>query len=113
MNHYIGKLFYLDPGAGGTGCHCRKDWPVYYWPATGECFEQESPGPCGQGRYFAYNATLRETECACFKNFAPMPVSAEGGEDEGNTECVELLTRAHCPDGQIIILGQDGKVRRF
>ncbi len=35
-----GKLFYLDPDAGGTGCHCRPDWSVYYWGETGECFEQ-------------------------------------------------------------------------
>ena len=62
-----GKLFYLDPDQGGSGCHCRQDWEAYYWAPLDQCFEQESPGPCREGQYFAYNATSRQTECSCFK----------------------------------------------
>jgi len=88
-----GKLFYLDPSAGGTGCHCRRDWRAHYWPATGGCYEQESPGPCAPGRYFAYDARARKAVCACFRSHAPRP-------DVG--DCVELGSKAHCPDGQVV-----------
>ncbi len=108
--HPEGKLFYLDPDAGGTGCHCRRDWSVYHWAPTDECFEQESPGPCATGRYFAYNASAGRTECACFKNFVPLRKEEEEEQGEGDeTACVELHTRAHCPKGQLIVSGEDGR----
>lgn len=94
-----GKLFYLDTDAGGTGCHCKPEWQVYYYNNTGECYEQESPGPCPVGQYFAYNTTSRTTECSCFKNFVYHP-------SEGT--CVELNTRGQCPEGQIVTTGEDG-----
>ena len=37
-----GKLFYLDSAAGGSGCHCRRDWAAYYWEPLDQCFEQAS-----------------------------------------------------------------------
>ena len=67
--NFPGKLFYLDNDEGGTGCYCKPEWNVYYWNQTQECFEQESPGPCPAGQYFAYNSTSRSTECNCFKNY--------------------------------------------
>ena len=70
---FTGKLFYLDTDIGGTGCYCKPEWNVYYWKETNECFEQESPGPCPTGQYFAYNSTSRSTECNCFKNFVYDP----------------------------------------
>ena len=57
--NFSGKLFYLDTDEGGTGCYCKQEWNVYYWNQTQECFEQESPGPCPSGQYFAYNSTSR------------------------------------------------------
>ena len=57
--NFSGKLFYLDTDEGGTGCYCKQEWNVYYWKQTQECFEQESPGPCPSGQYFAYNSTSR------------------------------------------------------
>ena len=59
----------MDNDEGGTGCYCKPEWNVYYWNQTQECFEQESPGPCPAGQYFAYNSTSRSTECNCFKNY--------------------------------------------
>ena len=69
IQNFPGKLFYLDNDEGGTGCYCKPEWNVYYWNQTQECFEQESPGPCPSGQYFAYNTTSRSTECNCFKNY--------------------------------------------
>lgn len=100
---FSGKLFYLDPDAGGTGCHCRPDWSVYHWPETGECFEQESPGPCPPGQYFAYNSTAGRAACACFKNFVPDPSAGPG-----QPACVELHTAAGCPAGQVVTAGGPG-----
>ena len=79
-----GKLFYLDPEAGGAGCYCRQEWEAYYWAPLDQCFEQESPGPCQEGQYFAYNATSRQTECNCFKSHVYSPSSRS---------CVELFTQ--------------------
>ena len=45
---------------------------------------QESPGPCQEGQYFAYNSTSRQTECNCFKNHVYSPSSQS---------CVELFTQ--------------------
>ena len=45
---------------------------------------QESPGPCQEGQYFAYNSTSRQTECSCFKNHVYSPSSQS---------CVELFTQ--------------------
>ena len=73
LSFFTGKLFYLDTDIGGTGCYCKPEWNVYYWKETNECFEQESPGPCPTGQYFAYNSTSRSTECNCFKNFVYDP----------------------------------------
>ena len=81
-----GKLFYLDPEAGGAGCYCRQEWEAYYWAPLDQCFEQESPGPCQEGQYFAYNATSRQTECNCFKNHVYSPSSRS---------CVELFTQGN------------------
>jgi hypothetical protein len=36
-----------------------KDWEAYFWEPLGECYEQESRGPCQEGQYFAFNATAR------------------------------------------------------
>ena len=36
-----------------------QEWDAYYWKETGECFEQESRGPCQEGQYFGYNTTTR------------------------------------------------------
>ena len=63
---------------------------------------QESPGPCSAGRYFAYNSTSGQTECACFKNFV------EGGGGGPKAPCVELHTRAHCPEGQLVVASGSG-----
>ena len=79
-----GKLFYLDPEAGGAGCYCRQEWEAYFWAPLDQCFEQESPGPCQEGQYFAYNATSRQTECNCFKSHVYSPSSRS---------CVELFTQ--------------------
>ena len=79
-----GKLFYLDPEAGGAGCYCKQDWEAYYWAPLNQCFEQESPGPCQEGQYFAYNVSSRVTECNCFKNHVYSPSSQS---------CIELFTQ--------------------
>ena len=89
-----GKLFYLDPDQGGSGCHCRQDWEAYYWAPLDQCFEQESPGPCREGQYFAYNVTSRKTECSCFKSHVFSP--STGG-------CVELETQGPCPPGNVVV----------
>jgi len=89
-----GKLFYLDPEAGGAGCYCRQEWEAYYWAPLDQCFEQESPGPCQEGQYFAYNATSRQTECNCFKNHVYSPSSRS---------CVELFTQGPCPPGVVVV----------
>ena len=87
-----GKLFYLNHEKSGTGCHCQPEWDVYYYKQTGQCYEQESKGPCPVGQYFAYNATSRSTECSCFKNFVYTP-------DKGT--CIEQYTQGKCPEGQV------------
>ena len=71
---FLGKLFYLDPDSGKTGCDCRPEWEAYYYAVNDKCYEQESKGPCPVGQYFAYNATSRTTECSCFKNFVYNPI---------------------------------------
>ena len=89
---YTGKLFYLDKEKSGTGCKCQPDWNVYYYKQTGQCYEQESKGPCPVGQYFAYNATSRSTECSCFKNFVYTP---------DRKTCIEQYTQGQCPEGQV------------
>ena len=74
----------MNTETGQTGCHCNPDWAVYYWRSTDECYEQESPGPCPAGQYFAYNTTSKTTECNCFKNFVYHP-------QEGT--CIEQFTQ--------------------
>ena len=37
-----GKLFYLDPDTGKTGCDCRPEWEAYYYAVNDKCYEQES-----------------------------------------------------------------------
>jgi len=89
-----GKLFYLDSEAGGSGCHCRRDWAAYYWEPLDQCFEQESRGPCKEGQYFAYNRTTHSTECSCFKNHVYSPATES---------CVELYTRGPCQYGEVVV----------
>merc|ERR1719244_2008325 len=89
-----GKLFYLDTDAGGSGCHCRKDWEAYYWSPLDKCYEQESQGPCKAGQYFAYNTTSRRTECNCFKSHVYSPASES---------CVELHSQGPCPVGELVV----------
>ena len=109
LNNISGKLFYLDPETGTTGCHCRPDWSVYYWTQTGQCFEQESPGPCPPGMYFAFNASSGTTECNCFKNFVRLDnddASIEANDLNAvasvGSKCVELGTQGPCPAGQVV-----------
>ena len=99
---HLGKLFYLDTDEGGTGCHCKPEWNVYYWNQTQECFEQESPGPCPSGQYFAYNSTSRSTECNCFKNYVFDP--AQG-------TCIEQFTVGPCPDGYLVVEDENGRMK--
>ena len=116
-----GKLFYLDTDRGGTGCHCKPEWNVYYWPQTQECFEQESPGPCPAGQYFAYNSTSRTTECNCFKNYVFDPT--QGILVKGCVSvismsfsflvgtCLEQFTRGPCPNGQLVVEDSQGRLQ--
>ena len=90
--YFSGKLFYLDQDKDGAGCFCKESWQAYYYRQTGQCFEQESKGPCPRGQYFAFNATSGTTECNCFKNFAFNP--ADG-------TCVEKFTKGPCPEGEV------------
>jgi hypothetical protein len=54
--HKTSSFLYLKPP---TVTFC-KDWEAYYWAPLGECFEQESRGPCQEGQYFSFNLTSRQ-----------------------------------------------------
>jgi hypothetical protein len=54
--HKTSYFLYLKPPII-TFC---KDWEAYYWAPLGECFEQESRGPCQEGQYFSFNLTSRQ-----------------------------------------------------
>ena len=99
---FTGKLFYFDTTIGDTGCYCKPEWEAYYWDQTQECFEQESPGPCPAGQYFAFNTTSRYTECNCFKNFVYEP-------SQGT--CIEQFIRGPCPAGQLVVQDKNGSLK--
>jgi hypothetical protein len=54
--HKTSYFLYLKPPIVTVS----KDWEAYYWAPLGECFEQESRGPCQEGQYFSFNLTSRK-----------------------------------------------------
>ena len=88
----FGELFYLDPETGATSCQCRPSWIQHFYPADSKCYEHSSVGPCPDGMYFSFNETTQTTGCTCFTNYLP---------DAERDICVEKLTQANCPLGQL------------
>lgn len=89
----LGRLFHLDRETGSVSCDCQSDWLPYYYPLDGKCYEQNSLGPCPAGQYFVFNQTVNATTCNCFTNYVP---------DSEKGICVEKLTQADCPFGQLV-----------
>ncbi|XP_034239975.1 uncharacterized protein LOC117644537 [Thrips palmi] len=104
--------------AGAPRCGCSADLPHYH-PATGQCFQIDTIGPCPAGQRFTTpgkrsgrSGRPGRAQCRCKGGHVPWPrpeavdaavdAAVEAQTAQALTACYRPWTRGPCPQGQLL-----------